>query len=92
VDISAEAEVNLWDLAALQIIVTEAGGIFSDLSGTPAPDGGNVLCSNGQLHDEVLSLLSTGQEKAQAEIASGSGGRSSRTKAARLSSSERAQS
>jgi histidinol-phosphatase len=92
VDISAEAEVNLWDLAALQIIVTEAGGIFSDLSGTPAPDGGNVLCSNGQLHDEVLSLLSTGQEKAQAEMASGSGGRSSRTKAARLSSSERAQS
>jgi histidinol-phosphatase len=62
VDISAEAEVNLWDLAALQIIVTEAGGIFSDLSGTPAPDGGNVLCSNGQLHDEALSLLSAGQD------------------------------
>jgi histidinol-phosphatase len=91
VDISAEAEVNLWDLAALQIIVTEAGGIFSDLSGTPAPDGGNVLCSNGQLHDEVLSLLSAGQDTvAQAETAGGSGGRSPRAKGARISTSERA--
>jgi histidinol-phosphatase len=57
VDISAEAEVSLWDLAALQIIVTEAGGIFTDLSGKPTPDGGNVLCTNGQLHDEVLGML-----------------------------------
>jgi histidinol-phosphatase len=57
VDISAEAVVSLWDLAALQVIVTEAGGTFSDLSGKPAPDGGNVLCTNGQLHEEVLGML-----------------------------------
>jgi len=57
VDISAEAEVSLWDLAALQVIVTEAGGTFTDLSGKPAPDGGNVLCTNGQLHEEVLGML-----------------------------------
>ena len=57
VDISAEAEVKLWDLAALQIIVTEAGGIFTDLNGHATPDGGNVLCTNGQLHDEALGLL-----------------------------------
>ena len=62
VDISAEAEVSLWDLAALQIIITEAGGIFSDLSGKPVPDSGNVLCSNGQLHDEVLGMLAGSQE------------------------------
>ncbi|MGN6678701.1 MAG: histidinol-phosphatase, partial [Streptosporangiaceae bacterium] len=62
VDVSAEAEVSLWDLAALQIIVTEAGGSFSDLSGNPAPDGGNVLCSNGQLHEEVLQLLAGAQD------------------------------
>jgi histidinol-phosphatase len=57
VDISAEAVVSLWDLAALQVIVTEAGGTFTDLSGKPAPDGGNVLCTNGQLHEEVLGML-----------------------------------
>jgi histidinol-phosphatase len=100
VDVSAEAEVSLWDLAALQIIVSEAGGIFSDLSGTPAPDGGNVLCTNGQLHDEVLSLLSVPQDTAErAETAGGSGGRSSgagtggrstRARSARVSSSEHA--
>ncbi len=58
VDLSTEPEVNLWDLAALQIIVTEAGGVFTDLSGNARPDGGSVLCSNGLLHDEALKLLS----------------------------------
>src|SRR6266704_2491457 len=57
VDVSAEAEVSLWDVAALQVIVTEAGGIFTDLSGKPTPDGGSVLCTNGALHDEVLGML-----------------------------------
>ncbi|HEY7143883.1 MAG TPA: histidinol-phosphatase [Streptosporangiaceae bacterium] len=57
VDISAEPEVSLWDLAALQIIVTEAGGAFTDLAGKPTPDGGSVVCSNGPLHAEVLQLL-----------------------------------
>jgi histidinol-phosphatase len=57
VDISAETDVNLWDLAALQIIVEEAGGAFTDLAGTPRPDGGSALCTNGLLHTEVLSLL-----------------------------------
>ena len=57
VDVSAEPEVSLWDLAALQVIVEEAGGVFSDLTGKPTPDGGSVVCSNGLLHAEVLDLL-----------------------------------
>jgi histidinol-phosphatase len=57
VDVSAEAVVSLWDLAALQVIVTEAGGTFTDLSGRPVPDGGNVLCTNGQLHQQALGML-----------------------------------
>ena len=57
VDISAESEVSLWDLAALQIIVKEAGGIFTDLAGNATPDGGSVVCTNGLLHDEALGLL-----------------------------------
>src|SRR5215469_10748677 len=65
VDISAENEVSLWDLAALQIIVEEAGGAFTDLAGIPRPDRGTVLCTNGLLHSEVLHLLGgvqTGRE------------------------------
>jgi histidinol-phosphatase len=57
VDISAEPEVSLWDLAALQVIVEEAGGTFTDLTGKPTPDGGSVVCTNGRLHGEVLDLL-----------------------------------
>jgi histidinol-phosphatase len=58
VDVSCEPEVSLWDLAALQPIVEEAGGRFSDLSGVGRPDGGSVVCTNGLLHDDVLAALS----------------------------------
>ena len=57
VDLSCEPEVSLWDLAALQPIVEEAGGRFTDLSGTATPAGGSVVCTNGLLHDEVLAAL-----------------------------------
>jgi histidinol-phosphatase len=57
VDASFEPEVSLWDLAALQVIVEEAGGRFTSLEGEARPDGGSVVCSNGLLHDEVLARL-----------------------------------
>jgi histidinol phosphatase-like enzyme (inositol monophosphatase family) len=60
VDASAEPEVSLWDVAAVQIIVEEAGGIFTDLSGVPSPDGGSVVCSNGLLHAQLLERLGGG--------------------------------
>jgi histidinol-phosphatase len=59
VEASFEPEVNLWDLAALQPIVEEAGGRFSDLTGAPTPAGGSVVCSNGLLHDAVLRELTS---------------------------------
>ena len=57
VDAAAEPEVSLWDLAAIQVIVEEAGGRFTDLSGAARPDGGSAVSTNGRLHDEVLRLL-----------------------------------
>ncbi len=57
VDVAAEPEVSLWDLAPLKIIVEEAGGRFTDLAGTPTDDGGSAVSSNGLLHDEVLGAL-----------------------------------
>jgi histidinol-phosphatase len=57
VDASFEPEVSLWDLAPLQVIVEEAGGRFTDLTGAARPDGGSCVCSNGLLHDEVLAGL-----------------------------------
>jgi histidinol-phosphatase len=47
--------VKLWDMAAVQVIVEEAGGRFSDLEGAARPDGGAGVTSNGLLHDELLA-------------------------------------
>ena len=57
VDISAEPEVSLWDLAAPQVIVEEAGGTFTDLSGARTPAGGDALASNGLLHEQALAVV-----------------------------------
>lgn len=58
VDIAAEPEVALHDLAAPSIVVTEAGGRFTDLDGTPGAAGGSAVATNGLLHDEVVRRLS----------------------------------
>ncbi|PVG83288.1 histidinol-phosphatase [Nocardioides gansuensis] len=57
VDIAAEPELELYDMAALDVIVREAGGRFTSLEGTDGPYGGNALASNGHLHDAALSFL-----------------------------------
>jgi len=58
VDISVEVGgLNLWDVAPLLPIVEEAGGRITDLTGARRADGGNVLATNGLLHDEALRLL-----------------------------------
>ncbi len=57
VDVAVEPEVNPWDLAPLQVIVEEAGGRFTDLSGAARIDGGSAVSSNGLLHDAVLAAL-----------------------------------
>lgn len=56
VDIAVEPGAY-WDLAAPQVIVEEAGGRFTDLSGTPGSSGGHALATNGRLHDDALAVL-----------------------------------
>jgi histidinol-phosphatase len=56
-EIALDPEVKLWDLAAPQLIVEEAGGRFSDLSGLPRPDGGSGLATNGLLHEAALAFV-----------------------------------
>ena len=57
VDLAAEPELEEYDMAALDVIVREAGGRFSSLDGTDGPFGGNALASNGHLHDAALTFL-----------------------------------
>lgn len=57
VDLAAEPEVSLWDLAPLALIVEEAGGRFTGLDGVRGPGRGSALASNGLLHDAALGVL-----------------------------------
>jgi histidinol-phosphatase len=57
VDIAAEPELELYDMAALDVIVREAGGRFTSLAGTDGPWGGNAVATNGHLHDAALAFL-----------------------------------
>jgi histidinol-phosphatase len=57
VDIAAEPELELHDMAALEVIVREAGGVFTSLDGEPGPGGGSALATNGKLHDQALAFL-----------------------------------
>ena len=57
VDIAAEPELGLHDMAALVPVVTEAGGRFTSLAGVDGPFGGNAVATNGLLHDEVLGRI-----------------------------------
>ncbi|MCB0932810.1 MAG: histidinol-phosphatase [Mycobacterium sp.] len=57
VDIATEPEVKLWDLAALDVLVREAGGSFTSLDGEPGPHGGSAVATNGLLHGAVLERL-----------------------------------
>jgi histidinol-phosphatase len=53
-----ESDVNILDIAALSIIVTEAGGVFTDLNGRrPQLDTRSVLAANPSLHGKYLKSL-----------------------------------
>jgi histidinol-phosphatase len=60
VDIAVEPEVSTWDLAALDILVREAGGAFTDLAGRPGPHGGSAVATNGLLQEAVLTRFNGG--------------------------------
>ncbi|HEY2764902.1 MAG TPA: histidinol-phosphatase, partial [Pseudonocardiaceae bacterium] len=57
IDLAAEPIVNPWDVAVAQVLVEQAGGRFTDLTGTPRHDRGTALSSNALLHDAALGCL-----------------------------------
>ena len=58
IDAVVESDVNILDIAACVAIVSEAGGRFSDLEGSPITlQSKSVLATNGRLHDQVLAAL-----------------------------------
>jgi histidinol-phosphatase len=49
--------VSVWDLAAVRIVVEEAGGRFTDQAGVARIDGGSAISSNGALHEALLAAM-----------------------------------
>ena len=56
-EVVLEPEIKPWDVAATRIIVTEAGGRYSDFAGSPSIYTGSAVISNGLVHDEVINIL-----------------------------------
>jgi len=58
IDAVIESDVNILDIAALAVIVREAGGVFTDLNGGALNlDTRSVLAANSSLHEKYLALL-----------------------------------
>jgi histidinol-phosphatase len=57
IEAAVEPVLALWDMAALDLIVTEAGGIFSNTDGAPGPHGGNGVSANAALHSFIIESL-----------------------------------
>ncbi len=57
IDAMVDPSAALYDLAPMPVILSEAGGRFTDWSGADTPDGGDAIASNGLLHRSLLDLI-----------------------------------
>lgn len=57
VDIAIEPSLAVWDMAALDIIVREAGGVFTNTAGQAGPFGGSGVSTNKAIHQTLIQEL-----------------------------------
>ena len=57
VEAMVDPVASTWDVAAMPVIIGEAGGTFTDFAGESRIDGGSGLATNGPLHDEVREIV-----------------------------------
>jgi histidinol-phosphatase len=57
IDVAADETLQLWDYAAVELIVAEAGGRCTTFSGGAPSPGASFVASNGRLHDEAVAAL-----------------------------------
>jgi fructose-1,6-bisphosphatase/inositol monophosphatase family enzyme len=55
-EVMVDPYMSLWDAAALQPIIEEAGGSFTDWQGKPTIQSGEAVATNGVIRDEVLAI------------------------------------
>ena len=57
-DVVVEAAISIWDIAAITVIVREAGGEVTDIQGQPVTkDTASLIATNGALHSAVLDYF-----------------------------------
>jgi len=56
-EIMIDPILNIWDAAAVQPIIEEAGGTFTDWSGQPSITSEEAVATNGAVHARVLEML-----------------------------------
>jgi histidinol-phosphatase len=59
-EVALEGDIKPWDIAALLVIVEEAGGRMTDIAGVARIDAGHCITSNGAIHETVLRTLRGG--------------------------------
>jgi histidinol-phosphatase len=57
-EVMIDPVLNVWDAAAVQPIIEEAGGTFTDWQGTPTIHAGEAIATNGLVLKEVLGIIS----------------------------------
>ena len=61
-----ELKLSPWDTAAGVLILTEAGGVVTDFAGRPfSIYGGQIVASNGRVHEAMLRVLKEGRKGAR---------------------------
>jgi histidinol-phosphatase len=61
-EVMVDTVVAPYDVAAMPVILAEAGGRFSDHDGVDRVDGGTGVATNGHLHAHALELLSISRQ------------------------------
>jgi histidinol-phosphatase len=56
-DVATDSVLELWDYAAVALLVEEAGGRCSTFAGEQPRPGASFLTTNGRLHDAAVALL-----------------------------------
>lgn len=59
-EVMADPVMSIWDSAALQPVITEAGGVFTDWSGRDTGFGGNAIATNAAVSREARAILGAG--------------------------------
>ena len=57
IELMIDPILNVWDAAAVQPIIEEAGGKFTDWAGNPRIDAGESIGSNGLVHEDVIKIV-----------------------------------